>query len=90
MLLADTDDVRRYFDLPAEDGASLTLASNWVRNRTELNGHVPPAVREATALLAAVFAVNPRALDDESEVPNMVRCMLIPWSRPLEYPRTQT
>lgn len=57
----------------------LHAADMWVRQRVQLNGHVPPAVREATALLAAVYMDDEDAMTDESRIPNMVRVMLIPW-----------
>ena len=66
------DDVR----LPSPE---LHAADMWVRRRVVVNGYVPLAVREATALLAAVYMCDEAAMTDESRVPNMIRLMLIPW-----------
>ena len=87
MYLAHPNDVRRYVDLPNGDLSSLQSASDWVESRVALNGRIPDAVREATALLAAVYHCDPDSRTDDSRVPNMVRVMLVPWSRPLGYPR---
>lgn len=80
-MLATPADVRRYVDADDRE-LSLVLrrAEEWVEERVVLNGHVPPAVCEATALLAAVYRSDPLAMYSEADVPNMVRVMIIPWT----------
>jgi hypothetical protein len=88
MTLATVADVNAY--VPLETSAvgayftSLSVANHWVGER--VHGvwpaeHPPAAVREAVALLAAVFICDPLAMRDESRVPNMVRLMLVPYSK---------
>lgn len=75
MTLATVADVERYVRAPRHDIVdSLPLAEDWVAGRIELNGAVPPYVREATALLGAIVV-------DEgfpARVPTMIQVMLIP------------
>jgi len=63
----------------------LRDADAWVRSRIDRDkvsfSDCPPAVTAATALLAAVFHVDPDSLGDEARIPNMVRVMLVPWAR---------
>lgn len=57
-------------------------AERWVSERVHglwPENFPPLAVREATALLAAIFLCDPEAVVDESRVPNMVRLMLLPY-----------
>jgi hypothetical protein len=62
----------------------LDEATSWINAR--VHGlwpaeHPPAAIREAVALLAAIFICDPLAMRDESRVPNMVRLMLVPYSK---------
>lgn len=60
----------------------LTTASSWVLHYApslRFAVEVPVAAREATALLAAVFASDREATTTPARVPNMVRTMLWPW-----------
>jgi hypothetical protein len=78
-MYASPEDLARYVRSEDPRGV-LHHAEDWIRERVVLNGVVPAAVTEATALLAAVYEVNPVAYVNEAEVPNMVRLMILPWS----------
>lgn len=86
-MLATLKDLGEYIDLSSMSyGAGpfqpLIDADAWVRDRvkdSEAFSSCPPAVRAATALLAAVYHDDPVAAVDESRVPNMVRLMLLPY-----------
>ena len=61
---------------------ALLGAEMWMENHITLDDELPPEpVREAAALLAAVIHVNPQAASDEAHVPNMIRLMVLPWTR---------
>jgi hypothetical protein len=60
----------------------IRAAEDWVHDHVKADwpaAFPPPAVKEAAALLAAVFTCDPAAVKDESRVPNMVRLMLLPY-----------
>lgn len=60
----------------------LATASSWVLHYApslRFAVEVPAPAREATALLAAVFASDHDAATTPSLVPNMIRTMLWPW-----------
>ena len=60
----------------------LREADSWVRGRVEFDAYapVPKAVSAATALLAALFAVEPEARGDDASIPKMVWLMILPWA----------
>jgi hypothetical protein len=81
VLLATPEDVERYVAAPRETArAALRSATRWIETHADVPWTTPPAVEEATALLAAVFVVDPAAMRDDSRVPDMVRQMIRPWS----------
>jgi hypothetical protein len=86
--LADELDVRaitrvKYRQLTLVTDA-LDHAEDWVwpQVKVRMNGtaHAPAAIRDATALLAAVYIADPLALKDDSRIPNLVRLQILPWA----------
>jgi hypothetical protein len=83
-MLASLSDVNSYLvTTQAYPLASdLLKAERWVAERVHglwPQDFPPLAVREAAALLAAIFVCDPLAAEDESRVPNMVRLMILPY-----------
>ena len=78
-MIAAPRDVAEYVGYGVERGPELLAADMWVRRHVRLESPLPPALREAAALLAAVYLADEAAMTDESRVPNMVRLMLVPW-----------
>ena len=76
MTLTTLDNARRYS--PDVSEAALDFASLLIASRTRVNGVVPPAVAEATAITACLLEETPE--DEVVELPTMVEVMIYPWT----------